>query len=206
MSVKLRKGTMRTNPDVNTYLQQTRAWRDEQKRLREVLLDTPLSEELKWGKPCYTFDGHNIVIMQPFKHCLALMFFKGALLNDPNNVLVKFGEHTRSARRIEFTTVQEIVELEPVVKAYIDEAIDAEKAGLKVDSEQDGELPVPEEFQAKLDENPALRTAFEGLTPGRQREYLLHFSSAKQSQTRESRVEKSIPRILEGIGLREGDR
>jgi uncharacterized protein YdeI (YjbR/CyaY-like superfamily) len=206
MSVKLRKGTMQTNPDVNSYLHQTKAWRDEQKRLREVLLDTPLSEALKWGKPCYTFDGHNIVIMQPFKHCMALMFFKGALLNDPNKVLVKFGEHTRSARRIEFTTVQEIVELEPVVKAYIDEAIDAEKAGLKVDDEQDSELPVPEEFQAKLDENPALRTAFEGLTPGRQREYLLHFSSAKQSQTRESRVEKSIPRILEGIGLREGDR
>jgi uncharacterized protein YdeI (YjbR/CyaY-like superfamily) len=174
----------------------------EQEKLREILLGCPLTEELKWGKPCYTYEGHNVVIMQPFKDYLALMFFKGALLDDSSSVLITFGEHTRAARRIRFTDVQAIEAMEPVLKSCVDRAIAVEKAGLKVDFEKDRSLPIPEEFQKRLDEDPALSAAFDGLTPGRQREYLLYFSSAKQSKTRESRVEQSVQRICEGKGRR----
>jgi len=165
-----------------------------------IILDCQLTEELKWGKPCYTFQKSNIVILQGFKEFCALLFAKGALLNDPNSILEKPGENTQAARRIPFTNVREIVEMEPVLKAYINEAIEAEKAGLKVNFKKNPE-PIPEELQNKLDAIPALKTAFEALTPGRQRAYILCFSAPKQSKTRESRVEKCMQQILNGKGL-----
>jgi uncharacterized protein YdeI (YjbR/CyaY-like superfamily) len=188
------------NPKVDEYLKKVKNWQAETKKLRQVILDCPLSEELKWGKPCYTFQESNIVIIQGFKEYCALMFFKGALLKDAKGLLIKFGESTQSARRIEFTNVQEIIEMESTLKAYIQDAIEAEKAGLKVEFKQNPE-PVPEELQNKLDEIPALKTAFEALTPGRQRGYILYFSAAKQAKTKESRIEKCIPQILNGKGL-----
>ncbi|MBA4462864.1 MAG: YdeI/OmpD-associated family protein [Nitrosopumilaceae archaeon] len=174
---------------------------EELKQLRTILLDCGLTEELKWGVPCYTFQNSNIVLMSAFKEYCALGFFKGALLKDANGILDKPGENTQAARQIRFTNVREIVEMEPVLKAYIDEAIEVEKAGLKVDFKKTLEFEIPEEFQNKLDEIPALKTAFEALTPGRQRAYLLYFSQPKQSKTRESRVEKCMPQILDGKGL-----
>ena len=167
-----------------------------------IALDCQLTEELKWAKPCYTFQESNIVILQGFKEFCALLFAKGALLNDPNNILEKPGENTQAARRIPFTNVREIVEMEPVLKAYIHEAVEAEKAGLKVKFKKTTEFIFPEEFQNKLDELLALKTAFDALTPGRQREYILYFSAPKQSKTRESRVEKCMRQILNGKGLR----
>jgi len=165
-----------------------------------IILDCGLTEELKWGKPSYTFQKSNIVIIQGFKEFCALLFCKGALLNDANGILKKPGENTQAARRIPFTNVREIVEMEPILKAYIHEAIEVEKAGLKVDFKKNPE-PIPEEFQNKLDEIPALKTAFDALTPGRQRAYVLYFSAPKQSKTRESRVEKCMQQILNGQGL-----
>ena len=167
-------------------------------KLRHVSLVCGLTEELKWGKPCYTFQGSNIVIIQGFKEFCALLFCKGALLKDPNGVLKKFG--WQAARRIPFTKVREIGEMEPILKAYIYEAIEAEKAGLEVNLKKNPE-PIPEEFQNRLDKIPALKTAFDALTPGRQRGYILYFSGAKQSKTREARVEKCMPQILNGKGL-----
>jgi uncharacterized protein YdeI (YjbR/CyaY-like superfamily) len=186
------------NPKVNGYLRKAKKWREEMKKLRRISLDCGLTEELKWGKPCYTFQKSNIVIIQGFKEFCALLFCKGALLNDPNGILKKFG--WQAARRIPFTNVREIVEMEPILKAYIHEAIEAEKAGLKVTLKKNPE-PIPEELQNKLDEIAALKAAFEALTPGRQRGYILYFSGAKQSKTRESRVEKCMPQILNGKGL-----
>jgi uncharacterized protein YdeI (YjbR/CyaY-like superfamily) len=186
------------NPKVDGYLRKAKKWREEMKQLRRISLDCQLTEELKWGKPCYTFQKSNIVIIQGFKEFCALLFCKGALLNDPNGILKKFG--WQAARRIPFTNVQEIGEMEPILKAYIHETIEAEKAGLKVNFKKNPE-PVPEEFQNKLDEVPALKTAFDALTPGRQRGYILYFSGAKQSKTRESRVEKCMQQILKGKGL-----
>jgi uncharacterized protein YdeI (YjbR/CyaY-like superfamily) len=188
----------RMNPKVDGYLRKTKKWQEEMKRLRRISLDCGLTEELKWGKPCYTFRNSNVVIIQGFKEFCALLFCKGALLNDPNGVLKKFG--WQAARRIPFTNVREIVEMKPILKAYIHEAIEAEKAGSKVNYKKNPE-PIPEEFQNKLDEIPALKTAFEALTPGRQRGYILYFSGAKQSKTRESRVEKCIQQILNAKGL-----
>jgi uncharacterized protein YdeI (YjbR/CyaY-like superfamily) len=188
----------RMNPKVDGYLRKTKKWQEEMKRLRRISLDCGLTEELKWGKPCYTFRNSNVVIIQGFKEFCALLFCKGALLNDPNGVLKKFG--WQAARRIPFTNVREIVEMKPILKAYIHEAIEAEKAGLKVNYKKNPE-PIPEEFQNKLDEIPALKTAFDALTPGRQRGYILYFSGAKQSKTRESRVEKCIQQILNAKGL-----
>lgn len=188
------------NPKVDEYLSKAKKWPEEMEKLRATCLDCGLTEALKWGKPCYTFQESNIAIIQPFKKSCALMFFKGVLLEDPNGILEKPGKNSRIARRISFTSVQEIFEMEPVLKSYIDEAVKAEKAGLEVDVEENPE-PVPEEFQKRLDENIALKTAFEALTPGRQRGYLLYFSGAKQSKTRERRVEKYIPHILKGKGL-----
>jgi uncharacterized protein YdeI (YjbR/CyaY-like superfamily) len=186
------------NPKVDGYLRKARKWQEEMTKLRRISLDSGLTEELKWGKPCYTFQKSNIVIIQGFKEFCALLFCKGALLKDPNGILKKFG--WQAARRIPFSNVREIVEMEPILKVYIHEAIEAEKAGLKVNYKKNPE-PIPEELQNKLDEIPALKTAFDALTPGRQRGYILYFSGAKQSKTRESRVEKCMAQILKGKGL-----
>ena len=186
------------NPRVDEYLRKAKKWQEEMKKLRRSVLDCGLTEELKWGKPCYTFQESNIVIIQGFKEFCALLFCKGALLNDPNRILEKFG--WQAARRIPFSDVREIVKMEPILKAYICEAIQAEKAGLKVNYKKNPE-PIPEEFQNKLDEVPALKTAFDALTPGRQRGYILYFSAPKQSKTRESRVKKCMQQILNGKGL-----
>jgi uncharacterized protein YdeI (YjbR/CyaY-like superfamily) len=186
------------NPKVDGYLRKAKKWQKEMEKLRKISLACGLIEELKWGKPCYTFQKSNIVIIQGFKEFCALLFCKGALLNDPNGILKKFG--WQAARRIPFTNVREIVEMEPILKAYICEAIEAEKAGLKVDYKKNPER-IPEEFQNKLNDVPALKTAFDELTPGRQRGYILYFSAAKQSKTRESRVEECMQQILKGKGL-----
>jgi uncharacterized protein YdeI (YjbR/CyaY-like superfamily) len=188
------------NPKVDGYLRKSKQWQEEFEKLRMIILDCGLTEELKWGKPCYTFQKSNIVIIQGFKEFCALLFCKGALLNDANGMLEKPGENTQAARRIPFTNVREMVEMEPILKAYIYEAIEAEKAGLKVNFKKNPE-PIPEELQNKLDEIPALKTAFDALTPGRQRAYILYFSAPKQSKTRESRVEKCMQQILNGKGL-----
>ncbi|HAW26887.1 MAG TPA: hypothetical protein DCY03_02035 [Planctomycetaceae bacterium] len=188
------------NPDVEIYLNKARLWQEELVTLRTIVVDTPLTEEYKWRAPCYTFQKKNIVLIGAFKDNCVLSFFKGALLKDPLDILTKPGENTQAARVVRFTSLQEIIELEPVLKAYIEEAIEVEKAGLKVAVKKEAE-PVPAEFQKKLDESPALQTAFAALTPGRQRAYLMHFSAAKQSQTRMNRVEKYIPQILAGKGI-----
>ncbi|MCW4039716.1 MAG: YdeI/OmpD-associated family protein, partial [Candidatus Bathyarchaeota archaeon] len=187
----------------DAYLSKAKKWREEMGKLRTILLDCQLTEELKWGHPCYTFQKSNVVIIGAFKEYCSLSFFKGALLNDLNGRLIQPGENTQAVRQIRFTNVREIAEMEPILKAYIYEAIEVEKAGLKVDFKETSEFTIPEEFQNKLDEIPALKTAFDALTPGRQREYILYFSSAKQSKTRESRVEKYTQQILDGKGLRE---
>jgi uncharacterized protein YdeI (YjbR/CyaY-like superfamily) len=189
------------NPKVDFYFNEAEKWQAELKQLRSIILDCGLTEELKWGTPCYTLQKRNIVLMHHFKEYCALMFFKGALLDNSNGVLIQQSENTQATRHIRFTNVKEIIEMENVLKACIYEAIEVEKAGLKVILKKTSEYPVPEEFQKKLDEIPALKTAFETLTPGRQRAYLLHFSQAKQSKTRESRVEKYIEQILNGKGL-----
>jgi uncharacterized protein YdeI (YjbR/CyaY-like superfamily) len=186
------------NPKVDGYLRKAKKWQEEMTKLRRISLDSGLTEELKWGKPCYTFQTSNIVMIQGFKEFCALLFCKGALLKDPNGILKKFG--WQAARRIPFSNVREIVEMEPILKVYIHEAIEAEKAGLKVNYKKNPE-PIPEELQNKLDEIPALKTAFDALTPGRQRGYILYFSGAKQSKTRASRVKKCMPQILKGKGL-----
>ncbi len=189
------------NPKVDRYLQKATKWRDEMAKLRTVLLDCQLTEDLKWGKPCYAFRGSNIVIIIALKESCALMFCKGALLRDPNQILISPTENTQAGRWIKFASLPAIVALEPVVKAYIREAIAAEKAGLKVRYKKVTEFAMPQEFQDKLAESPALKAAFGALTPGRQKGYLLYFSGAKQSKTRASRVEKCLPRILRGKGL-----
>lgn len=190
------------NPKVDDFLNRAKRWQQEMEELRTVLLDCGLTEALKWGKPCYSFQESNIAIIQPFKASCALMFFKGVLLEDSHGVLEKPGENSRIARRIPFTSIQEIVEMEPVLKSYLKEAVEAEKAGLEVDVEEKRE-PIPEELQQKFDENPDLKAAFNDLTLGRQRGYILYFSDAKQSKTRKRRIEKYIDKILNGKGLRE---
>ena len=186
------------NPKVDFFFSKAKKWQEEFGKLRTIILDCGLTEELKWGKPCYTFQRSNIVIIQGFKEFCALLFCKGALLTDPKGILKKFG--WQAARRIPFTNVREIVEMEPILNAYIHEAIETERAGLKVNFKKAPEA-IPEELQKKLDEIPALKTAFEALTPGRQRGYVLYFSGAKQSKTRESRIEKCMRQILNGKGL-----
>jgi uncharacterized protein YdeI (YjbR/CyaY-like superfamily) len=186
------------NPKVDEYLRKAKKWQQEMEKLRQISLVCGLTEELKWGKPCYTFQESNIVIIQGFKEFCALLFCKGALLKDPNGILKKFG--WQAARRIPFTNVREIGEMEPILRTYIHEAIEAEEAGLEVNLKKNPE-PIPEEFQKKLDEMPALKAAFDALTPGRQRAYILYFSRAKQSKTRGSRVEKCMQQILNGKGL-----
>lgn len=190
-----------TNPKVDFYFEKAGQWRDEFEKLRTIALDCDLTEELKWGNPCYTLEQSNIVLMHGFKEYCALLFFKGALLQDPEGILVQQTKNVQATRQIRFTNVQDIVEMEPILRAYIRQAIDVEKAGLTVEFKETAEFAMPEEFQSKLDDIPALKTAFEALTPGRQRAYLLHFSSPKQSKTREARIEKAMPQILDGKGL-----
>jgi uncharacterized protein YdeI (YjbR/CyaY-like superfamily) len=189
------------NPKVDAYFSNAKKWRQELQKLRRILVDCQLTEELKWGKPCYAFDKRNMIVILPLKEYCALLFFKGALLKDSNDILIKPGENTEAGRQIRFTNIREIVEMETVLKAYIHEAIAVEKAGLKVNFKKISELKIPEEFQKKLDEIPALKTAFDALTPGRQRGYIFYFSAPKQSKTRGSRVEKCMPQILDGKGL-----
>jgi uncharacterized protein YdeI (YjbR/CyaY-like superfamily) len=189
------------NAKVDAYLSKAKKWQQEMRKLRTIILDCQLTEELKWGKPCYTFQESNIVLIVGFKEYCALIFCKGALLNDTNGILIKPGENTQAGRQIRFTNMREIVEMEPILKAYICEAIEAEKAGLEVNFKAITELIYPDELQKKLKENPRLKAAFEALTPGRQRAYNLYFSAPKQSKTRESRIEKCRQRILNGKGL-----
>lgn len=189
------------NPKVNFFFNKAKQWQEEYEKLRLICLDCGLTEELKWGCPCYTFQNGNIVLIHGFKEYCALLFFKGALLNDPNGILIQQTKDVQSARQIRFTDIREIVDLEPIVKAYVYEAVEVEKAGLKVELKKTSEYTVPEEFQSKLDHIPALKIAFEALTPGRQRGYLFYFSQPKQSKTREARVEKCILQILDGKGL-----
>jgi len=191
----------RKNPKVDEFILKSNMWQEEIKELRTILLECQLSEELKWGKPCYTFEKSNVVILQGFKDYCALLFVKGALLKDANGILIQQTENVQAARQVRFTNLPEIVEFKPILKAYIKEAMAVEKAGLKVEYKPTSAYKVPEEFQNKLDEITDLKSAFEALTPGRQRAYLLYFSQPKQSKTRESRVEKSIPQILDGKGL-----
>jgi uncharacterized protein YdeI (YjbR/CyaY-like superfamily) len=189
------------NPEVDGYFSKAQRWQEELKKLRMIILECGLTEELKWRAPCYTFQKSNIVLIQGFKGYLALLFFKGALLKDANGILIKPGENTQAGRQIRFSNVREIIGMKSILKAYIYEAIEVEKAGLKVNLKKNTELLIPEEFQNKLDEIPALKSAFEALTPGRQRAYNLYFSAPGQSKTRESRVEKCLQQILNGKGL-----
>ena len=196
-----------TNPKVDSFFNKAQKWHKEFEKLRMIVLDCGLTEELKWMHPCYTFSTpagrqkKNIVLIHGFKEYCALLFFKGALLQDANRILIQQTKNVQAGRQIRFTNVREIVETEPVLKAYIYEAIEVEKAGLKVSFKKTSEYKIPEEFQNKLKKIPALKTAFGALTPGRQRAYIFYFSQPKQSKTRESRVEKYIQQILNGKGL-----
>jgi uncharacterized protein YdeI (YjbR/CyaY-like superfamily) len=189
------------NPRVDFYFSKTKKWQEELEKLRTIVLGCPLTEELKWGCPCYTFQESNIVLIHVFKEYCAFLFFKGALLNDANGILVQQTKNVQAARQIRFTNVREIVKMAPILKAYIYEAIEIEKTGLKVKLKKTSEYPIPKEFQHKLNKTPGLKTAFYALTPGRQRGYIIYFSQPKQSKTRESRVEKCVPQILNGKGL-----
>jgi uncharacterized protein YdeI (YjbR/CyaY-like superfamily) len=189
------------NPEVDKFLREEEAWREEFTKLRSIILDCGLTEELKWGKPCYSFQGSNIVLIHGFKEYCAILFTKGALLKDPKGILIQQTKNVQAARQVRFTNVGQVVKLVSTLKAYIREAIEAEKAGLKVTYKKTSEFAMPEEFRNKLAQDSALKTAFEALTPGRQRGYLLYFSGAKQSQTREARIEKCIPLIFDGMGL-----
>jgi uncharacterized protein YdeI (YjbR/CyaY-like superfamily) len=203
----------RMNPKVDFYFNKAKKWQKELEQLRMIVLDCGLTEELKWGVPCYTFppfgdksqsgdkEKNNIVLIHVFKEYCALLFFKGALLTDPNGILIQQTKNVQAARQIRFTSVQEIIKMKPILKAYIKEAIEVEKAGLKVNFKKTSEFKMPDEFQVKLNESPALKKAFTALTPGRQRAYIFYFSQPKQSKTREARVEKCIQQILNGKGL-----
>lgn len=189
------------NPQVDAFLNREKKWLIEMTKLRTIMLDCKLTEELKWGVPCYTFNGSNVVLIHGFKEYCAVLFMKGALLKDTKQILIQQTANVQSARQIRFTSVQEITKLEPNIKAYIKEAINIEKAGLKVDFIKPDALELPDEFAQKLKAMPSLKKAFNVLTPGRQRAYILHFSSPKQTQTRVSRIEKCIPLIFDGKGL-----
>lgn len=189
------------NPKVNWYFEKAKKWQAELEKLRSIVLDRDLSEVLKWGCPCYAFEKSNIVLIHTFKEYCAILFFKGALLKDPYDILVQQTENVQATRQIRFDSVDEILELEPAIKLYIDEAIEVEKAGLKVEYKETSEFKMPEELQVRLDEDPVFTAAFEALTPGRQRGYILYFSAAKQAKTREARIEKYRQQILNGKGL-----
>jgi uncharacterized protein YdeI (YjbR/CyaY-like superfamily) len=190
-----------TNPKVDIFINRAQQWQEEYKKLRLIVLNCGLTEELKWGVPCYTYQQKNIVLIHGFKEYCAILFVNGALLKDPKGILVTQTENTQAARQVRFTNLREIVAVQSLLEAYIYEAIEVEKAGLKVNYKKTAEFKMPEEFQHKLDETPALKAAFEALTPGRQRAYLLYFSAPKLSKTRESRIEKYVPQILIGKGL-----
>lgn len=189
------------NPQVDAFINKATKWQAEYKKLREIVLSTDLDEDLKWMHPCYSYEGKNLIIIHGFKEYCAILFIKGALLKDPAKILITQTENVQAGRQARFTDLDEIIELEPVLKAYILESIEAEKAGLKIDFKPTSEFVLTEEFKKKLDGDAALKAAFEALTPGRQRGYLLYFSGAKQASTREARVEKCIPQILAGKGL-----
>ncbi len=189
------------NQKVDWFFAKDTQWQKEYEKLRMICLDCGLMEELKWGCPCYIYNNRNIVLIHGFKEYCALLFFKGALLNDHNNILIQQTENVQSARQIRFTNVKEIMKLEKTVKAYIYEAIEVEKAGLQVKLKKTSDYKMPEEFKKRLDKSKTLKKAFDELTPGRQRAYIFYFSNAKQSKTREERVEKYIPKILAGKGL-----
>ncbi len=189
------------NPKVDFFFEKPGQWQEEYKKLREIILDCGLDEELKWGHPCYTFRKANVVLIHGFNDYCALLFHKGALLKDPDQLLIQQTENVQAARQIRFTRLAEITEMEDTLKSYIYEAIEVEKAGLKVKMKKTSEFPMPEEFRSRLDEDPGLKAAFEALTPGRQRGYLLHFSQPKKSETKVSRIEKAIPAIFEGKGM-----
>jgi len=190
-----------TNPKVDFFFNKAGKWQEEVEKLRTIILACGLEEELKWGCPCYTLDKRNIVLIHDFKEYCALLFFKGVLLSDPHNMLIQQTENVQSPRQMRFTNLREIIDLEPIIKATIHEAIDLEKSGLKVEMKKPDEFKVADEFKVKLDSIPALKAAFEALTPGRQRGYYLYFSAPKQSKTREARVEKYMPQIMNGKGL-----
>lgn len=189
------------NPKVDFFFDKAQQWQKEFEKLREIALQTELVEDLKWGCPCYTFEGKNIFLIHGFKEYCALLFFKGALMKDSENILIRQTENVQASRQIRFTDVQQIIDLEKTLKAYMFEAVEIEESGAKVEMKKTKEFEMPEEFREKLDESSELKEAFEALTPGRQRAYLLYFSSAKQSKTRVSRIEKYIPEILDGKGL-----
>jgi len=189
------------NPKVDWFFAKDTHWQKEYEKLRKIILDCGLIEELKWGCPCYTFENTNIVLIHGFKEYCALLFFKGALLNDPNGILIQQTKNVQSARQIRFTNAREIVKMEKILKAYVYEAIEVERAGLKVKLKKTSEFKIPEEFQKRLDKSTALKKAFDALTPGRQRAYIFYFSQAKQSKTREARVEKYLKQILNGKGI-----
>jgi uncharacterized protein YdeI (YjbR/CyaY-like superfamily) len=189
------------NPKVDAFLSKAQNWQEEMELLRTIILDCGLEEDLKWGKPCYSFQNTNFVIIQPFKEYYSLLFFNGALLNDTNNILIKPGENTQAGRQVRFNNLQELKKLKSTLKSYIYKAIEIEKSGLKVVPKPKAAYPIPDEFQSRLDAMPALKKAFEALTPGRQRAYLMHFAAAKQSKTREARVESYLQKILSGKGI-----
>lgn len=189
------------NPKVDWFFSKDTKWQKEYEQLRTIILDCGLTEELKWGCPCYTFQDTNIVLIHGFKEYCAVLFFKGALLNDPNGILIQQTKNVQSARQVRFTNVKEIIKLERILKVYIYEAIEVEKAGLKVKLKKTSEYKIPEEFQKKINKSAALKKAFEALTPGRQRAYIFYFSQPKQSKTREARVEKFLQQIIDGKGL-----
>ena len=191
----------RMNPKVDWYFSKAKKWQKELETLRMIILNCQLTEELKWGEPCYTFQESNIVLIHGFKEYCALLFFKGALLKDTNGILIQQTKNVQAARQIRFTNVREIVKMEPILKAYIYEAIEVKKSGLKVNFKKTTEFTIPEELQNKLNKIPTLKKTFNALTPGRQRAYILYFSAPKQSKTRESRVEKCLRQILNGKGL-----
>jgi uncharacterized protein YdeI (YjbR/CyaY-like superfamily) len=197
----LTMATAKANPKVDTFIANTKKWPEELKKLRAIVLDSELTEEFKWSQPCYTFQGKNVVVLGVLKESCALAFFKGALLKDVHGVLTRPGQYSQSTRWFKFASVKEIAEMKSVLKAYIREAIEVEKSGVKLKKRKTSDLKFPEELQIMLDEFPEFRTAFEALTPGRQRAYIYHFSAPKQSKTREARVQKYMPHILKGKGL-----
>ncbi len=189
------------NSKIDPFFSKAKQWKDEFQKLREIVLDCELTEDFKWMHPCYTYKNNNIVLIHGFKEYCALLFHKGALLKDPHKILIQQTENVQAARQLRFTSVEQIDEMQLIIKTYIDEAIEVEKAGLQVEFKKNTEYAIPEELQNKFVEIPDLKVAFEALTPGRQRGYLLYFSGAKQSKTRESRIEKYLPHILDGKGM-----
>ena len=197
----MKKESTVRNPKVDNFLSESLKWHEEFVKLRSIALDCELTEEFKWMHPCYTYEKKNIVLIHGFKEYCALLFHKGALLKDSHRILIQQTKNVQAARQIRFTNLQEIVELEPILKAYIYEAVEVERSGVELKYKKTEDFDVPEEFQTKLDEIPALKTAFEALTPGRQKGYLLYFSAPKQTSTRERRIEKYMQKILDGKGL-----